>query len=575
MMQELGTPIPPSLLRMGPHPAHGSDRAWLSRWLEVSAETLRDLHAMRQEAEERVRRVLEDERTSQEVTWTKWQRNAPAENDVTRVLTKLRSSPDLELEHIEEEVLGVTERRNTSGKETASPHIPELQFSPGRGQRPRDPKYSRVASCQVQELAQELQHKMIIGENTGKVKAAGSIERMDHGYRAERIHSRDHGCRVEKMNGMDYGCRVEKMDGMDYSCRVEKMDGMDHGCRVEKMDRMDHGCRAERIRSRDHGCRAESCQNTRWGSVEGTYLSAQEKPHTEPTELPLLCRIGSGSLPPRLKLGSSGVSSEILFTRRFSGNCLSSHSSGFYESSDLDSILSSCSSLCSEFSCHTSTSMTSPHQNLITRPRSIDYTNERRKELQKGRVQTRRPISAGALESFSLSSSSRYDINQYDRTTCDYTYFSTPPLCAIQLHRKAERYICKLALKYRCKPGVNNPLPDLGPPAPRTPVPSYLYSECHNSCPPSPKMNSLSSSLEDIRKTPKGSWGRFFSRVRLKKDSRIAASELNLQHCINSPQKSLRSPSLADGQLVRTKSFRDLLSIKPFKRSQRGLNKIW
>lgn len=222
--------------------------------------------------------------------------------------------------------------------------------------------------------------------------------------------------------------------------------------------------------------------------------------------------------------------------------------------------------------------MMSPHRSSEMRPRSIDYTNERRKELQNGRAQSRRPISAGALEGFSLSSisSSRYDITQYnDRTTCDYTYSSTPPLCAIQQRRKAQRYICKLALKYRCKPGVTNPLPDLGPPTPRTPVSPSPYSERYNSCPPSPQINSLSSSLGDVRKTPKGSWGRFFSRVMLKKDSRIAASELNLQHCINNPQSSPRSPSQADGQLVRAKSFRDLLSVNPFKRSQRGLNKMW
>ncbi|CAI9539646.1 unnamed protein product, partial [Staurois parvus] len=133
--------------------------------------------------------------------------------------------------------------------------------------------------------------------------------------------------------------------------------------------------------------------------------------------------------------------------------------------------------------------MMSPHQSSVMRPRSIDYTNERRKELQNGRAQPRRPISAGALEGISVFSisTSRCDITQYnDRTTCDNTYSSTPPLCAIQQHRKALRYICKLALKYRCKPGVSNPIPDLGPPTPRTPASVSLYSERYNSCPPSP-----------------------------------------------------------------------------------------
>ncbi|KAM5138183.1 uncharacterized protein ACMZJ9_016772 [Mantella aurantiaca] len=472
----------PSLFRMGPHPCNGSDRAWLSRWLEVTAERLTELRAMRQEAEDRVRRVLDDDH----MIWTKWQRNVAAEDSMGRVKAKPRRNHDsekcraknLELEHIEEEVLGVTTGKRP--KRSSTSHIPDLdpcmEQGKGRAQGSHDPQHSQVPA-----LTQELLQKMILGDN------------------AERDHVKP----------------------------------------------------------------------TRSKEIHDRFF--------QPSEPYFLHKIGSGSLPPRLRLGSSGVTSDLLFTRRFSGNCLSTHSSGFYENSDLDSISSSCSSLCSDSSCHTSISMMSPHRSSGMRPRSIDYTNERRKELQNGRAQPRRPISAGALEGFSLSpiSTSRYDITQYnDRTTCDYTYSPTPPLCAIQQRRKAERYICKLALKYRCKPGVTNPLPDLGPPTPRTPV-SFPYSESYNSCPPSPQSNSLSSSLGDVRKIPKGSWGRFFSRVMLKKDSRIAASELNLQHCIINPQNRLRSPSLAEGQLVRAKSFRDLLSVNPFKRSQRGLNKVW
>ncbi|XP_040184925.1 uncharacterized protein LOC120917583 [Rana temporaria] len=442
--------------RMTPHHPghHGSERAWLSRWLELSTQRLRELHVMRQEAEDRVRGVLEDEH------WTTWRRNT--EDSMGRTRTKPRRNQNQELGHIQEEEIGGAIGR---------------AFTPQKGNG--DPQHSQGPA-----LTQELLHRMSL---------RGPPENWNHPM------------------------------------------GPGHD-------------------SLTMGDGAQS---------------------TEPY---MLRRIGSGSLAPRLRLGSSGVTSDLLFTRRFSGNCLSTHSSGFYENSDLDSISSSCSSLCSDSSCHTSFSMMSPHRSSEMRPRSIDYTNERRKELQNGRAQQRRPISAGALEGLSLSSisSSRYDITQYnDRTTCDHTYPSTPPLCAIQQRRKAQRYICKLALKYRCKPGVTNPLPDLGPPTPRTPVSASHYSERYNSCPPSPQINSLSSSLGDVRKTPKGSWGRFFSRVMLKKDSRIAASELNLQHCINNPQSSPRSPSHADGHLVRAKSFRDLLSVNPFKRSQRGLNKMW
>ncbi|KAM9301741.1 uncharacterized protein PAF06_014957 [Gastrophryne carolinensis] len=286
-----------------------------------------------------------------------------------------------------------------------------------------------------------------------------------------------------------------------------------------------------------------------------------------------LRRIGSGSLAPRLRLGSSGVTSDLLFSRRFSGNCLSSHSSGFYDASDLDSTSSSCSSLCSDSSFPLSYSVMSPHRSSAMRPRSIDYTAERRKELQKGRAQPRRPISAGALEGVYLSSitHSHYDTSQCnDRSTCDYC---TPLLGDIQQRLKAERYICKLALKHHCKPGVSNPLPDLGPPTPKALPLAFISSD--DSHPPSPRTPSLSSSMGDVRKTPRGSWGRFFSRVVLRKDSRIAASELNLQRCGRSPQHSLRSPSLAEGQLVRAKSFRDLLAVNPFKRSQKCLNKVW
>ncbi|XP_077143666.1 uncharacterized protein LOC143806726 [Ranitomeya variabilis] len=295
-----------------------------------------------------------------------------------------------------------------------------------------------------------------------------------------------------------------------------------------------------------------------------------------PTEPPSLRRIGSGSMAPRLRLGSSGVTTDLLFSRRMSGNCMSAHSSGFYETSDLDSTSSSCSSLCSDISCHTSVSLMSPHRSSVMRPRSIDCSLERRKELHGGMAPAKRPMSAGALDGYFLRSSSRFDLAQaYDVSPCDYPFSGTPPLCAIQQRRKTERYICKLALKFRCKPGGSNVRPDLGPPTPRRHAQPYHVSVSHVSCPSSPQATSLSSSLVDVRKHSAGSWGRFLSRVMLKKDSRIAASELNLEQYGKRSQDPLRSQSMAEGPLLRAKSFRDLLSVNPFKKSQRGLNKVW
>ncbi|XP_073515603.1 uncharacterized protein [Phyllobates terribilis] len=325
-------------------------------------------------------------------------------------------------------------------------------------------------------------------------------------------------------------------------------------------------------------------QSSTWARTDGQELD-QSAHHMEqsddrepllPTELPSLRRIGSGSMAPRLRLGSSGVTTDLLFSRRMSGNCMSAHSSGFYETSDLDSTSSSCSSLCSDISCHTSVSLMSPHRSSVMRPRSIDCSLEGRKELQGGMAPAKRPMSAGALDGYFLRSASRFDLAQtYDMAPCDYPFSGTPPLCAIQQRRKTERYICKLALKFRCKPGGSNVLPDLGPPTPRRHPQPYHVSGSHVSCPSSPQATSLSSSLVDVRKHSTGSWGRFLSRVMLKKDSRIAASELNLEQYGKRSQDPLQSPSMAEGPLLRAKSFRDLLSVNPFKRSQRGLNKVW
>ncbi|XP_069594988.1 uncharacterized protein [Ranitomeya imitator] len=145
-----------------------------------------------------------------------------------------------------------------------------------------------------------------------------------------------------------------------------------------------------------------------------------------PTEPPSLRRIGSGSMAPRLRLGSSGVTTDLLFSRRMSGNCMSAHSSGFYETSDLDSTSSSCSSLCSDISCHTSVSLMSPHRSSVMRPRSIDCSLERRKELQGGMAPAKRPMSAGALDGYFLRSSSRFDLAQaYDVSPSWWTSANT------------------------------------------------------------------------------------------------------------------------------------------------------
>ncbi|XP_056383543.1 uncharacterized protein LOC130277174 [Hyla sarda] len=510
-------------------PAHSrSDRAWVTRCLEQTTASLKELHVMRLEAEERVRGVL---RSTEKGGRGRWRRRCTQESvekrnqDLDRTLPTMSRS--LDYEDIQEEVIGRLRRSSLGNLLEMSP--PEdLDSSPP----------SRLLRHDLVEGAQAKGHTRKLGQ--------WSVESLRPAKTILEEQSIDQPQPPRRWN-------QEPADGVTSS----------HPWQCPSST----------------WTRAQDLKKTVQNMEETMEQSEDPEPLLSvfPAEFTSLRRMGSGSLAPRLRLGSSGVTSDILFTRRMSGNCMSAHSSGFYETSDLDSTSSSCSSLCSDISCHTSVSVMSPCRNSVVRPRSIDCTMERRKELQSGTAQTKRPMSAGALDGFLQSaSSSRYDLAQsYDVAPCDHPFSGPPPLSAIQQRRKAERYICKLALKYRCKPGGSTVLPDLGPPTPRRPAHSFLSSGSPLSCPPSPQITSLSSSMVDVRKHSTGSWGRFLSRVVLKKDSRIAASELNLEQCWKNSGDAARSPSLAEGQFVRAKSFRDLLSVNPFKRSQRGLNKVW
>ncbi|XP_071974542.1 uncharacterized protein [Engystomops pustulosus] len=488
-------------------------RAWVNRCLEMTTASLKELHLMRQEAEERVRGVLEEQGSSDQGRWQR--RNVEESMTCSRWrnldMDQIRLR-NLELDQIQEEVLVRLRRSKLENFQEITD--PEESFNPD-------------FAPDLVEGAQAKVHARKLGQWSGaSPRPAKTILELTE------ENSTYHPPTSRRQNQVPSDVITSNQ-----STIWTRTDGHD-------LD--------------------QTTRNVEQREEQELLLSAF------PTEPASLRRIGSGSLAPRLRLGSSGVTSDLLFTRRMSGNCLSAHSSGFYETSDLDSTSSSCSSLCSDISCHTSISLMSPHRSSGMRPRSIDCSLERKKELQSALGQTRRPMSAGALDGYFLRSASisRFDLTQsYDVAPCDSPCSGTPPLSAIQQRRKAERYIYKLALKFRCKPGGSTIPPDLGPQTPRRPAQSFSLCGSPASCPPSPHGTSLSTSMMDVRKNPTGSWGRFLSRVMLKKDSRTAASELHLEQC----GKSSQDP-LAEGQFTRAKSFCDLLSVNPFKRSQRTLN---
>ncbi|XP_069821523.1 uncharacterized protein [Dendropsophus ebraccatus] len=508
---------PPALTR--------SDRTWINRWLELTTESLKELQFMRLEAEERVRGALEEEHRNprHKGDRIKWHRrcteDAYKRTDLDRAVPC--SSP---FESIQEEVLG------------------------------------RLSAC--------------------------TLENCIEMFPPEDHHSPPSGCSQQDLvQGLLEGSPIRKLA----ECNVESVRPARTNSAQTQENLTDH---SHPLRRQYQAPADSAISNNPWvcqsPTTEGHNLAAQNVGETfeqskdqeplllvVPTETTFLRRMGSGSLAPRPRLGSSGVTSDLLFTRRKSGNCMSAHSSGFYETSDLDSTSSSCSSrssLCSS-SCHSSVSLMSPHRSSVMRPRSIDCTMERRMELQSGTAQTKRPMSAGTLDGFlRLASNSQYDLTQtFDVAVCNHPFTGTSPLIAIKQRQKAEQYICKLALKYRCKPGMSTVCPDLGPPTPR--YPAHAFSSV--SCPPSPQVTSLSSSMVDVRKNSSGSWRRFLSHIIVKRDSRIAASMINLEQCGKSLEDNLQSQSLTGGHFIRAKSFRDLLAVNPFKRNLRGLNKAW
>ncbi|CAJ0936668.1 unnamed protein product [Ranitomeya imitator] len=552
-------------------PAHlRCDRAWVNRLLEVTTASLQDLHVMRQQVEEKVRGVLERQESSDEGEQPKRQSGKRKDLDQPRCRS-------LELENIQEEVLVRLRRCKLENFQEVSPpedlkqNSPEssgfkqnlVEGSPAKvhtrkvAQWRMDPQASRRP---IQELSDTVISNQPCPYQPSTWTRTDGQEPDQCAHHMEQSEDREIATR-----------RIRR--ATDASCFCGPSGAKDATWNVFLLltDRFFRPC----MRGRNSAPHLPAPHNGAADAPEKCIRCLRCAPPL-PTEPPSLRRIGSGSMAPRLRLGSSGVTTDLLFSRRMSGNCMSAHSSGFYETSDLDSTSSSCSSLCSDISCHTSVSLMSPHRSSVMRPRSIDCSLERRKELQGGMAPAKRPMSAGALDGYFLRSSSRFDLAQaYDVSPCEYPFSGTPPLCAIQQRRKTERYICKLALKFRCKPGGSNVRPDLGPPTPRHHAQPYHVPVSHVSCPSSPQATSLSSSLVDVRKHSAGSWGRFLSRVMLKKDSRIAASELNLEQYGKRSQDPLQSQSMAEGPLLRAKSFRDLLSVNPFKKSQRGLNKVW
>ncbi|KAM4617881.1 uncharacterized protein O3C94_021759 [Discoglossus pictus] len=559
-----------------PHPHHSTepDRDWLCRCLEETTANLRDLHLLRQEAEKRVREAL----------------NLDKEEWVVRG----RPVPDQNLQNPASVIYGTTKSEQNSDKKMVRRGRPKQNHETDQVRserskagldhvevpivRPRRIKSEQDDLVQPRHLTdipdQNEEHLDLV--MSGKTCPEQNQEKkfISYGRMVQRQDQETHITKLDHEDAIQVKPRrtkkresQEEMDRFRY--RIPELE--------ENQETM---CKARPARTESEQVtdEAQRARNSKTEPVDQNreWAPSRELPLSVFPDNPGLYRIGSGSWVPRLRLGSSGVTSDLLFTRRMSGNCLSTPSSGFYEASDLDSA-SSCSSLCSEASSSTPFSMISPRTSTL-RPKSTDCTAERRKELQSGRVTTQRPMSAGALDSFfllSLYNSKPDNATQKD----DITHLhAPPPLSVIHQRRRTERYICKLALKYRCRPGVSTLLPDLGPPIRRSIASLPLQPESPLRAPQSPRCSSLSSSVCDVRRINRGyggSWGRFLSRVMLRRDPRTAASEMHLEQCGRGPHDALQIPPSPEGQLVRAKSFKDLLSVNPFKRSQRGLNKSW
>ncbi|XP_053545224.1 uncharacterized protein LOC128636204 [Bombina bombina] len=520
-----------------PPPQHSAevDQFWLYQSLEETTANLRDLHVMRQEAEKRVREALQSEPRLQVAE------------------LGLKGTDTHNLKKAE-----VVRCRRSQSSETPDKGAPQAKVLPEQISKARP---GRTRLTQVQYL------RNLLGQDPNDLDISGK-------FPPERI--------LEKWVTNDFVMSQHKQDAESIKHHpTEPAPRQEVKQRRIKPDQ-------DRVRYRmadlteenaNHEVRyrktpPEELERARYFNAEPEEqnhnpLFGREIPLPTPHyDHPSLNRIGSGSWVPRLRLGSSGVTSDLLFTRRMSGKCLSTPSSGFYEASDLDSA-SSCSSLCSDISSTTTYSLMSPQRSTALRPRSIDCTTDRRRELQSTRGGTQRPMSAGALDSSLLSIyPTQNDSFTHKEDTSQLEFLpAPPPLSVIHQRWKTERYICKLALHYRCRPGTSSLPPDLGPPLHKSIQILSLHSESPHIGLPSPQCFSSSTSVCDLRKMPKGyggSWGRFISRV-LRRDSRTAASEMHLEQCGREPYDDPQKPQPIEGQLSRAKSFRDLLSAKRFK----------
>ncbi|XP_075426172.1 uncharacterized protein LOC142465770 [Ascaphus truei] len=528
-----------------PHIWTGSDRVWSCRWLEVTVASLRDLQVLRLEAEERVRRVLIEEKDQEEAVRPR--KSGPGDQnqeEMERVRPK-RTEPGQNQEEV------VRPRKSGPGDQNQE----EMERVRPRTTGPKDRNQEDTKSVRPKRTVPgQNQEEMVRPGRTGpEDQNQVEMEQVRIGRTGPEDQSQ------EETEWVTPG-RIEPEKNHEVIVRV----------RAGRTGQWDQN-QEEIVRPRR------------------TEPGDQNLDRTQARELPvsvLLCdppnlhRFSSGSWGPRLKLGSSGVTSDLLFSRRMSGNCQSTPSSGFYEASDSGSAASSCSSLCSEAPSPSPQPVMSPHRGSALRPRSTDCTAERRRELRSARGGVQRPASTGPLDSYLLPSfsRSRYDIIAQRGDIVDLPdappLSAPPPLCVIQQRRRAEHYICKLALRYRCRPGAAIVLPDLGPVAPRNLAPPPLHCECALRDPPSPH---YSSSVGDVRGAPGGhggSWWKLLRQVTLRRDPRVAASEINLQQCGQGRHQTLQGqPHSHEGQLLRAKSFRDLLSINLFKRSQKE-NKV-
>ncbi|NP_001089594.1 uncharacterized protein LOC734651 [Xenopus laevis] len=489
-------PVPPTF------PGNGSDRLWLCRWLEANAASLRDLHVLKREAEERVIWALSGTDVDNGFQWEK---------------NKIRSS---------------THKQNpdwTGGK-------CELLGDAGL-----------VANEQGHVIQREIEQNL---------SRLGALELgPDHGD----------GERFACGNRENVPKRTLRASEFPTDGTAQAQD-----IHLPRSRKAEANVTQELVRRGTAELIPETGEEVQLKNPD--WMWDKENSAVLPPDTSGLHRIGSGSWVPRLRLGSSGVTSDLLFFRRLSGNSLSTPSSGFCEASDIDSISSSSSSLYSEASCPTPLSMMSPHRSSSLRPRSTDCSGECRKDIPHAKGGAKRPMSAGALESsYFTSLSCHFDITQRENVIPPQNAIISPTLCVVQKRRRTERYIYKLALKYRCRPGAAPLPPDLGPAVQRGLASISLMSVCPPSVPASPQCNALSCSVGDVRKTPKnhGSWGKFLSRVMLRRDPRTAASEMNLELCGRG-----NGTPLVENHLQRAKSVRDLFSVSPFKRSQKGLNKL-